>query len=153
MVSFETLYNQFLSSVSSYTLAQLSDDEVRSELFNLTERSIATFKFPKMPLTYTPVEDETTGEIIHHFDNDVTQRELNVLLAYMKVAWIDFQISKEEKFRNQYYDDQVRTFSAANMIAQLNRMYENFLARAKEEEYNYGRVNPLGRPSLGDING
>lgn len=153
MVSFDTLYNQFLSSVSSYTLAQLSDDEIRAELFNLTQRSLAMFKFPKMALTYTADENPHTGEITYIFDNDVTQRELNVVLAYMKVLWIEFQISKEERLRNQYYDDNVRTFSAANMIAQLNRMYENFLARAKDEEYNYGRVNSVGRPRLGDING
>ena len=43
MVSFETLYNLFLSSISSYTFAQLTDEEVQAELFNLAVRAIAKF--------------------------------------------------------------------------------------------------------------
>ena len=149
MVSFGTLYSQFLSSISSYTLAQLSDDEIHAELFNFARRAITMFKFPKVALTYTYNEEE----YMHYFDNNVTQRELNVILSYMKVAWIDYAISKEERFQTQYYDDNVRTFSVGNLLAQLNRLYENLLRKAKDEEYNYGRVAADGMPRVGDING
>lgn len=151
MVSFETLYNQFLSSISSYTLTQLSDDDIKAELFNLAVRAIAAFKFPKMPLTYSEQEDDYGG-LAHYFDNNVTQKELNVLLSHMKVYWIEFQISKEERLQTLYYDDNVRTFSSANMIAQLNRMYENFVEMTKKAEYDYSRVAVDGRPRVGDIN-
>lgn len=151
MVSFETLYNQFLSSISSYTLTQLSDDDIKAELFNLAVRAIAAFKFPKMPLTYSAQEDDYDG-LVHYFDNNVTQKELNVLLSHMKVYWIEFQISKEERLQTLYYDDNVRTFSSANMIAQLNRMYENFVEMTKKAEYDYSRVAVDGRPRVGDIN-
>lgn len=149
MVSFDILYSQFLSSISSYTLAQLADDEVHAELFNFAVRAISSFKFPKVALTYTYNETED----MYYFDNTVTQRELNVILSYMKVAWIDFVISKEERFQSQYYDDNVKTFSIGNLLAQLNRLYENLIAKAKDEEYNYGRVNLLGKPRIGDLNG
>lgn len=149
MVSFDILYSQFLSSISSYTLTQLSDSEIQAELFNFAVRAIATFKFPKVALTYT--FNDTDDK--YYFDNNVTQRELNVILAHMKVTWIEYVISKEERFQNQYYDDSVRTFSAGNLLAQLNRMYENFVEKAKFEEYNYSRVNALGKPRLGDFNG
>lgn len=149
MVSFEPLYSQFLSSISSYTLAQLTDDEIQAELFNFAKRAITKFKFPKMELSYRLNETD----YLYYFDNMVTQRELNVIISYMKVAWIDFIISKEERFQNQYYDDNVRTFSMGNILAQLNRLYENLIAAAKDEEYNYGRVNALGKPRIGDLNG
>jgi hypothetical protein len=149
MVAFELLYSQFLSSISSYTLAQLSDDEIQAELFNFAKRAITNFKFPKIDLSYT--FDETT--YTYSFDNAVTQKELNVILSYMKVAWIDFIISKEERFQGQYFDDNVRTFSMGNILAQLNRLYENLVAKAEREEYNYGRVNALGKPRIGDLNG
>jgi hypothetical protein len=152
MVTFNKLYAQFLSSISSYTLSQLSDDEIQAELFNLASRAIAAFKFPKVPLTYVEVENPNTGEIMPTFNEDISQKELNVLLAHMKVLWIEFQISKEERTINLYYDDNVRTFSAANMIAQLNRMYENFVIAAKRAEYDYGRVATDGKPRIGDIN-
>lgn len=151
MVSFETLYNQFLSSISSYTLSQLSDDDIKAELFNLAERAIAAFKFPKVSLTYSEQEDDYGG-LSHYFDNNVTQKELNVLIAHMKVYWIEFQISKEERLQTLYYDDNVRTFSTANMLAQLNRMYENFVKIAEKAEYNYSRIAADGRPRVGDIN-
>ena len=148
MVSFETLYNLFLSSISSYTLAQLTDEEVQAELFNLAVRAIAKFKFPKVPLTYTLNETDYQ----YYFDNEIGFRELEVLLSHMKVAWIEFQISKEERLTNQYYDSNVRTFSMGNIIAQLNRMYENFYSAAKQAEYNYSRVSAAGKPRIGDIN-
>lgn len=148
MVSFETLYNQFLSSISSYTLIQLSDFEIQQELFNLAERSIASFKFPKISLVYTFNEDEQ----IHQFNEDITQKEKNIILAYMKLFWIEYQISKEERFQSQYYDNNVRTFSHANMMAQLNRMQENFSKAAKQAEYDYSRIAIDGKPRVGDIN-
>lgn len=148
MVSFDKLYSHFLSSISSYTLSQMQDFEIQAELANLAERAIASFKFPKMPLTYTFNESEQ----MYYFDNNITQKELNVLLALMKVAWIEFQISKEERFQSLYYDDNVKTFSSANMMAQLNRMYENLSAAAKQAQYDYSRVASDGRPRIGDIN-
>lgn len=148
MLSFEILYKQFLSSISSYTLLQLSDDEIQAELFTLIERSIGTFKFPKVELVYSL----HNSDYQYYFDSDVTQRELGVLLAWMKVYWVEFQISKEELLQNQYYDDNVRTFSVGNLLAQLNRMYENFVEAAKRAEYDYGRVASDGRPRVGDIN-
>lgn len=148
MVSFEVLYSQFLSSISSYTLLQLSDDEIQSELKNLIDRAIGAFKFPKTELTYSL--NESTYQ--YEFDNELTQREFNVLLAWMKVYWLEYQISKEEQFDNQYYDSNVRTFSAGNLLAQLNRMYENFTSAAKKAEYDYSRIASDGRPKIGDIN-
>lgn len=148
MTSFNTLYSQFLSTVRSYTLSELSDYEIQAELFNLANRAIANFKFPKIKLDYQFNETEQ----IHEFVNDITQKELNVLLAHMKVAWIEEQISREEKFANQYYDSNVRTFSMGAMLAQLNRMNENFVEAARRAEYDYSRVATDGRPRIGDIN-
>lgn len=148
MVSFEILYSQFLSSISSYTLSQLTDEQIQAELFNITIRAIAAFKFPKIKLSYTL----NTADYMYYFDNNVSQRELNVLLSLMKLTWIEFQISKEEKFQNQYYDANVRTYSMGNILAQLNRMHENFIRTAKDAQYEYSRVAEDGRPRIGDIN-
>ena len=149
MVSFDILYSQFLSSISSYSLAKLADDEIQAELFNFANRAIANFKFPKVELTYTLNETD----YMYYFDNNVSQRELNVIISHMKVAWIDYVISKEERFQSQYYDDNVKTFSMGNIVAQLNRLYETLLAKAKSDEYDYGRVNKEGKPRIGDLNG
>lgn len=148
MVSFETLYNQFLSSISSYTLIQLSDDEIQAELYNLVNRAVGAFKFPKISLSST----FNSQQYQYYFDNSVSQKELNVLIALMKVYWVEYQISKEELLQNQYYDDNIRTFSTANLLAQLNRMYENFVNAAIKAEYDYSRIASDGKPRIGDIN-
>lgn len=149
MVSFDILYSQFLSSISSITLSSLTDEEVKAELFNLAQRAMVKFRYPKIALTYS----FNTDEQMYYFDNNVTQKELNIILAHMLVEWISFQISNEEKFKNQYYDKNVSTFSMGNLLAQLNRMYENFSKKAKDEEYNYYRVDIDGTPRIGKING
>ena len=148
MVSFEKLYDAFLSTISSYTLSQMSDDDVRAELFNIASNAITRFKFPKVSLSYSL--NELEGK--YYFDNNVTQKELNVIIAHMKVVWLEFQISKEQRFQMQYYDNNVKTFSMGNILAQLNRMYENFVKQAKDIEYNYGRVNINGGSTIGNIN-
>lgn len=149
MVTFDSLYSQFLSSISSFTLTELRDDEIQAELFNLAQRAIASFKFPRVSLEY----ELNQSTQIHYFTDEVGQKEFNVLLAYMKVYWIEFQLNHEQRFQNQYYDSTVRTFSAANLLAQLNRLYENFVLQAKRAEYNYGRVDREGRANLGNVNG
>lgn len=148
MTSFEKLYDQFLSTVSSYTLTQLTNDDIQAELFNLVERSIAAFKFPKISLAYTLNEDD----YVHYFTETLTQKEINVILAYMKLFWVEYQISNEQRFLTQYYDDKVRTFSQGNVMAQLNRLHENFIENAKRTEYEYGRVAQDGRPNIGKLN-
>lgn len=148
MTSFEKLYDQFLSTVSSYTLTQLTNDDIQAELFNLVERSIPAFKFPKVSLAYTLNQDNNT----HYFVETLTQKELNVILAYMKLFWVEYQILNEQRFLTQYYDDKVKTFSQGNVMAQLNRLHENVLGMAKKTEYEYGRVSENGRPNLGKLN-
>lgn len=145
---FEELYDQFLTSLSSSTLAELTDREVESELFNLAKRAIGAFKFPKIELTYEFDEDEEK----HRFTNEVTQRELNVLITLMRLYWIEFLLGEEKRVENLYYDTNVRTFSMGNLLAQLNRMHENAAKAAKRAEYDYGRVNAFKKPSIGDIN-
>ena len=147
MTQFAVLYDQFLSTVSDTNLSKLTDEEIKAELYNLAIKAIARFKFPQIKLLYTST---VVGDVVTTtFTNDVTQRELNVLLAHMKVSWIDFQISKTDKYQNLYYDSAVRTFSAGNLLAQLNRLHENFVKDAKAVEYDYGRVDAEGRARVG----
>lgn len=149
MRSFDELYDQFLSTISSFTLANLEDNQVEEELFNLAKRAIASFKFPKMPLTYTYDDEEKQ----YFFDEDLTQKEINVLVRYMELYWVEFQLKQEDRLRPYYQDANVRTHSMGNLLAQLNRMRERQAEAARKAEYDYGRVGEDGKPTLGKING
>lgn len=141
------LYPLFLSSLKSCTLINFTDEELQAELDHFTLRSIGKFKFPKISLEYGKSEDG------YYFINNLTQKEINVILAWMKVYWLEYQLSKEEIYQNTYADKDVKAFSSGNLIASIQKAYDSFVTSARKEEEDYGRVNKEGRPAIGDING
>jgi hypothetical protein len=149
------LFPQFLNTIVSITLSELSNYNIQSELNNLAKRAISTFKFPSVKLTYEfddtidPCSGIAKG---YYFTENVGQRELTVLVARMKQFWIEYQISQERMFFNAYYDRDVRLHSPGNTIDKLIKMLTTFKSLADEAEYNYGRVSVEGRPTLGEIN-
>lgn len=87
------LYPLFLSSLNSCTYVQFTDQELQNELDNFARRAIAKFKFPKVDLSYeydeeivdikkAVIERQAKG---YYFINDITMREIIVLVSWMKV--------------------------------------------------------------------
>ena len=134
MKQFSSLYGQALSTLKSNTLANMTDDDIESYLFNLAVRAIASFKFPRVSLDY---EDTATG---YAFKEEVSQKEINVLLAYMKMYWLEQQIDDEQRMENLYYDKDVKTFSRGNMLKALKDRYELAQKQVKKVEYDYSRT-------------
>ena len=155
---YSCLYPSFLSTLSSCTLASFTDQEIQGELSNLAIRAIAKFKFPKIELKYeydTEYIDDSQEEKVekgYFFINDVTDKEINVLLAWMKVYWLEYQLSQEKNFKNSFYDKDVTAFSSGNLISNIEKTYRVFWEYAIREENDYGRVNTQGKPAVGDIN-
>lgn len=151
------LFPQFLQSIDSVTLSELSNLEIQNHLNNLAKRAIVDFKYPDYSLDYEFDDDENpeTGESYGYYfvNENIGQRELNVILARMKVYWIDVQLSQERNFKNDYYDVHVRLHSPGNMIAQLVRMRNTFKNAADEAERRYYSRNiETGEPRIGGIN-
>ena len=143
MTSFEVIYEQALSTLKSCTLADLDEDDIKAELYNLLIRAIAAFRYPKIPLTYTVIEEEDNLGIIYKkgtFENELRQQEINILLAYMKKFWMEFQISQEQRYNNPYYDSNTKGFSPGNILSQLRNMYETFNSEADRANYDYSRI-------------
>lgn len=148
------LFPQFLMSVDSCTISELANFEVEMQLNNLALRAITDFKFPNISLEYDfdteVVEDDTFFK--YYFKNEITQREINVILARMKQHWVEYQISQERLFMNIHFDKDIRLHSPGNTIDKLVKMLRTFQTMADTVEYNYGRVSNNGRPSIGDVN-
>jgi hypothetical protein len=139
------LFPLFLSTLSSCTFASYSDDELYSELTNLAKRAIARFRFPRVSLSYT----ETEGLI--SFDNNVTMDEIEVLLCWMKVLWVEYQLSKERNYENLYADKDVKAFSSGNLIQSITKTLVELTNQARKIEEFYYRKNN-GVPTLGEVN-
>lgn len=154
------LYPLFLSSLSSCTLASYTDQELQNELDILTKRAIARFKFPKVSLDYDyddaiandnlPIVERSTKG--YYFINSVGHRELEVILSWMKVYWLEYQLSKERNYENLYADKDVKAFSSGNLISSIEKAYNTMSLTARKVEEDYGRVNADGKPALGDMN-
>lgn len=150
MLYFSEVHKQVLNTLRSNTFSELTDQEIDESLDMLLLRAIADFRFPQIPLTYTKVNVD--NEEVYAFTEDITQREINVLLSLMKLYWLEYQLDNENNFEDLYYDRDVRTFSRANMMKTLNDRYRDAKRDVKIAQYNYSRVNTQGAPALGDIN-
>ena len=149
-----------MSSVSSCTLASYTDQELQNELDLLAQRAIARFKFPKVSLEYVydneivdvnlPVVERTTKGF--RFVKNVGYRELEVVVAWMKVYWLEYQLSKERNYENLYADKDVKAFSSGNLISAIEKAYSTMVQTARKTEEDYGRVRTDGRPAIGDVN-
>lgn len=141
------MFPMFLSTLNSCTFASYGDVELEQELSSLALRAIAKFKFPKMALSY-----EADSEGRYYFINEVGHREIAVLVAWMKVFWLEYQLSKERHYENLYADKDVKAFSSGNLISSITKTYNELYIVAEKTEQEYGRINKDGKPSLGDIN-
>ena len=148
------LYPLFLRTVSSCTYVSLSDADLENELSGLARRAIARFKFPKVGLNYEFDPSLDTEGIAkgYYFVEEPSMLELNVILAWMKVYWLEFQLSKERNYENVYADKNVTAFSSGNLISSMEKAYNALRAEARKCEEDYGRVNKFGKPAIGDIN-
>ena len=150
------LYPQFLQSVDSCTLSDLTSYEIQSELAGLAVRAVNDFKFPLYSLSYLndALTNPDTGLAYGYYfvSDSVGQKEFNVILARMKQYWIEFQISQERMFANAYYDKDIRLHSPGNTIDKLIKMLTTFKAMADKAEFDYGRQTDVGDPSIGEIN-
>lgn len=154
------LFPLFLSSLSSCTLASYTDQELQNELDILAKRSIARFKFPKINLKYAydgeiadmslPIVERSTKG--YYFIEEIGYREIEVILAWMKVYWLEYQLSKERNYENLYADKDVKAFSSGNLISAIEKAYNTMVATARKVEEDYGRVAADGKPAIGDVN-
>lgn len=164
----EVLYKPRAATIRGSYYGVITQDELDDELFNIAKRAINTFKFPRVKLDYKvfyAVRDENDDNVLNevpadtedaiphgYFINQVTDKEIEVILAWRKVYWIERFLSNSDDFENSYTDSTIKTFSRANLVQQNLSRYNQFLAQAHEIETRYSRVSATGAASLGDIN-
>lgn len=154
------LYPLFLSTLHSCTLASYTDQELQDELDHFAQRAIARFKFPKVSLEYSydnTIEDDSLPIVErrakgYYFLNPVGYREIEVILAWMKVYWLEYQLSKERNYENLYADKDVKAFSSGNLISSIVKAYDAMMFTARKTEEDYSRVRKNGTPAIGDVN-
>lgn len=147
MTQFSNVYSKFLSTIESCTLSEFTPNEINAELFDLLTMSIPEFKYPYISLEFAQNEDEE-----YYFINDLTIREIRVLVSIMRKNWVEYQLTVENRFEDEYYDSTTRKHSKANLLAQLLKLSDKMSLEAEKVEYNYYRVALGGGAEIGNIN-
>lgn len=154
--TFNTIYDQFLTYARSCTFADLADEEIESELEKFLLRAVAEFRFPQCSLDYEPGEwqdGNATVETYQFTDEKFGQREVNVILGYMKKYFMEWLLTREKNFEQQYYDADTKTHSQGAIVRQLNSAYKTAIKEAHNINYNYTRMDTEHRaPRIGQVN-
>lgn len=152
MTKFELVYDQFLSTVN-ISFPNLTNDEIKEELFNWTVLASSYFKFPRVNIdhvVYTVNKPGPNGEVGAYFKGDLTQKEIMVIIEYMKLVHFQIQLTDSKKYEMYYEDANLKLPSQSAMITQINRSYENQELKAKRTEQDYYRVRD-NKPTFGDV--
>ena len=142
------MFPLFLSSLSSCTLASYTDEELNSELNNFAIRSIARFRFPRVSLLW----DTNENGINFFIDENVSIKEVDVIVAWMKVFWLEYQLSKERNYENLYADKDVKAFSSGNLITSITKALTEMTLQARKAEEFYYRADNDGNATIGEVN-
>lgn len=59
----------------------------------------------------------------YYFLNDITDREINVLVSYMVAFFIEWQLDNENNYKNLYADKNVTTYSSGNLISSIEKAF------------------------------
>lgn len=163
----DVLYPSFIPTIRGEYYGVITQDDIDEECFHLAERAVATFKFPKIStdyITFYAIRDDQGNlvrttlqehpEAIPHgeFKADITQAEIEILIAWMKVYWCENQISNADNFEDLYTDQNIRIHSRANALDKNTKLMDTFRSYARQLETNYSRTSNTRTPTIGDIN-
>lgn len=161
----DVLFPPFIATIRGEIYGVITQDELDEECFNLARRAIAAFKFPKISTDYetfyaireedtlVEVDENTEGAISHgYFVNDLGYKELEVLIAWMKVYWVEQLLSNADNFEDIYTDSNIKTYSRANAVDKNTKLMDQYRTYARDLETRYSRVNASRGASIGDIN-
>ena len=155
----EVLFPDVLMTIRGERYITMSDAQINAELNALTKRAISTFKFPNVSLEYSfetlvvgEEGEETTIQRYSFTNDDVSSREFEILIAWIKAYWAEMIVSNADNYNNLYYDSNIHTYSPGNMLHNFEKMWSTYRTQARQLEFNYGRVNVDGTPAIGDVN-
>lgn len=146
----------FLDSVKDCTFLKMDDVDLAAVLVGIIKMSIEDFLFPKVPLTYEydsmtdPLDHEPFG---YYFTEEVTTAEIKVIIAWMRVYWVQMQLNNADNFSNPLFDKDIKGYSPAMMLKTIESVYNTTYKAAQTATFNYSRKSKGGAPALGEIHG
>jgi hypothetical protein len=110
------IYEFFLSKISDYSFLNLTDEELEDDLRIYLKTAIADFDICKSDLSD---RDET----IKQFQEDLTDKEKDILARLMVVSYLKPRVVTSENYRLSMSDSDYKTYSQANHIKEIMKIY------------------------------
>ena len=140
---FSNIYDSFLSKLTDDMYMELDELQTHRMLEELLLSAIQKFEFPRFDITdyetsYLDEVGEYSGEdsdgndavaYIYgggHFNNVLTQEEINIIATYMVVDWLGQQLASVENTRMKYSGSDFKFTSQANHMAKILTLKQDY---------------------------
>ena len=134
---FDTVYGAFLSKVSDFDLADMTEADAKAVMNDLLKQAVGKFSEScKKDLA----DVDTTG-----FVADLTEFEIDIISELMVEAWYKPRVNNLDLLRNKLSTKDFTTFSPANLLKEVRETYDLAHKRARSmiNEYSF-RENNIG---------
>lgn len=145
-MTLQDLFDAFLAQVESDEWETMSDFETDIDLLSVAKAAKPWFKFPRCSLDWEEIdfsegeENSVTPNKVNFVDQTITNTEIQILAAFMKMIWYGRVVDSWENLRPLYTE---RDFSPGKMLAE-------FKGRAADQKKN---AQDLERVYYRSVNG
>lgn len=162
--SFATIYDSFLTRVTSDMYMELTELDTFEMLQELLINAIPYFEFPRFDIfnyeegyltgdTYKGVESDNievpaTIWVGGAFYSKLTAEEINILSLYMVVEWLGQQLATTENTKLKYSGSDFKFTSQANHMAKLKLIIESY----KQNGFHLQRLYKRRKIADGQVN-
>ncbi len=135
-----TIYDNFLKQIDDEIMVfmneKFGEQFIEDLLLSYLKGAIAKFKTYEKGIHLVPPTEDSSGYI----QEDLSQKEINILVMGMITIWLNPKIFCEDKLKQAITDGDYNRLSSANMLSKLLNLkeYADDYFRAEMIEYSYG---------------
>lgn len=119
MTTFREIYDSFLGKITDDMYLELTQEDTEKMLFELFEKSLHFFEFPRVDIYDYNVELEEYNIVL-------SREEINIISTYMVVCWLGQQLASVENVRMKYSGSDFKFTSQANHMAKIQAMRKEY---------------------------
>ena len=119
MTTFREIYDSFLGKITDDMYLELTQEDTEKMLFELFEKSLHFFEFPRVDIYNYNTELEEYNIVL-------SREEINIISTYMVVCWLGQQLASVENVRMKYSGSDFKFTSQANHMAKIQAMRKEY---------------------------
>lgn len=119
MTTFREIYDSFLGKITDDMYLELTQEDTEKMLFELFEKSLHFFEFPRVDIYNYNIELEEYNIVL-------SREEINIISTYMVVCWLGQQLASVENVRMKYSGSDFKFTSQANHMAKIQAMRKEY---------------------------